>query len=340
MSTTASPHHSDAPEPAIPLDPTATYEQWLKQRQTGIGSSDASTIVGLSNYQSPYTLWLEKTGQVPLDPPVDDRTEELRRWGNLLEPVIRDETARRLGVTIDKPSHAWRHSDRAWQHSNVDGFTSDGRIFEAKNTSTFNRRQWVGQIPDHAEIQVHHSALVFGSTQAVVAGLVGGNELHIWEMDINPNICEMLLEAEESFWSHVVSRTAPDVDAHVATMDALTREWKHNPGSREIAPSDVEAHWNAWIDADQAERQAKADKKTALAKITALLDGHDTLTSGKRVWAAVQRGQLNRKKLAAEHPDLVEEYTRPQPVFDLAAFKADHPDVYAAYQTVSVRPKK
>ena len=45
------------------LPQTYTHEEWLQQRQTGIGSSEASIILGLSNYESPYSLWEIKTGR-------------------------------------------------------------------------------------------------------------------------------------------------------------------------------------------------------------------------------------------------------------------------------------
>lgn len=38
-----------------------TREAWLKQRNKGIGGSDAGIILGVNKYKSPYTLWAEKS---------------------------------------------------------------------------------------------------------------------------------------------------------------------------------------------------------------------------------------------------------------------------------------
>lgn len=35
---------------------TITHEEWLRYRQSGIGGSDSSTIVGLNPYNSQYRL--------------------------------------------------------------------------------------------------------------------------------------------------------------------------------------------------------------------------------------------------------------------------------------------
>nr|WP_306584148.1 YqaJ viral recombinase family protein [Exiguobacterium sp. SL14] len=41
--------------------------EWLALRNKGIGGSDAAVVAGLNKYKSPFTLFLEKTGQVVSD---------------------------------------------------------------------------------------------------------------------------------------------------------------------------------------------------------------------------------------------------------------------------------
>lgn len=325
---------------ATALPPTGSRHEWLLQRRTGIGSSDISAILGLSTYDSPYSLWEQKTGRAPLDPPADERTEELRYWGNRLEPLIREETARDLDVDIIKPDVAYRSTEHPHMIANLDGWCPElEALFEAKNTDSRNAPLWEGQVPDHAELQVHHSATIVGADNAIIAGFVGGNRLRIHAITIDPNVAEIIIEAEARFWEYVTSDTPPPVDGHVRTMESLTRAWAHKPGVREIPAADVQDAWTRWADADETSKAAEAAKKQAAAEIAALMDGHDELRSGDRVWAKAQRGQLVLDRLTADKPDLVAEYTRPRPVFDLEAFKTDHPDTYRAYQGVSIRPK-
>ena len=44
--------------------PDISHEEWLDLRRTGIGGSDAATIVGLNPYSSRYSLYLDKIGEV------------------------------------------------------------------------------------------------------------------------------------------------------------------------------------------------------------------------------------------------------------------------------------
>ena len=60
-------------------------EEWLEVRKSGIGGSEVAAICGLSKWESAYTLWLRKTGQVE---DKDLSGNEAVEWGNRLEPVV------------------------------------------------------------------------------------------------------------------------------------------------------------------------------------------------------------------------------------------------------------
>ena len=233
-------HHH--PNTVTVLPKARDRHDWLEQRRHGIGSSDASIIMGLSAWESPYALWEQKTGRAPLDPPVDHATEELREWGNRLEPIIREAVSDKLGLNIVKTDDAWANTEHPWLRANLDGIVhGQETVFEFKNTSAFNRALWDDQIPDHAEIQVHHTGLVCGWRDAVVAGLIGGNHLSIHHITLNENILEMMLAAEQKFWHCVETGTAPDVDWHERTKEAVLTEWKQTrtTGTQEVAEADA-----------------------------------------------------------------------------------------------------
>lgn len=314
--------------------------EWLQQRNEGIGSSDCSVIFGLSSYDSPYSLWLQKTGQTPLNPPVDERTQELFMMGHALEPVIRTLTAERVGKGISKPPAAFASVKRPWQRYNADGMTEDGVLFEAKNVSWFKRAEWDGQISDHAEMQVHHGAAVTGATHAIVAALIGGNELKVSTIEINQKIVEIINEQEAEFWGWVESRTEPPLDAHLKTLEAVTQHWKHADGVIEVETVEAEPWLRQYAEAKKAEAEAVRLQNEAKAHLAAMMDGHDRLVDGKRVLASARRTRISEKRLREAEPELFAEFCVERQVFDSKAFKAAHPDKYAAYQGISVIPGK
>lgn len=40
-----------------------TEKDWLKVRSKGVGASEVASVLGINPYQTPYQLWLQKTGQ-------------------------------------------------------------------------------------------------------------------------------------------------------------------------------------------------------------------------------------------------------------------------------------
>lgn len=334
------PHH---PNTVTVLPETRDRHDWLEQRRHGIGSSDASIIMGLSAWESPYTLWEQKTGRAPLDPPVAPQTQELRDWGNRLEPVIRQAVADELGMDIIKSDQAWANKKHPWLRANLDGIVEGEEIvFEFKNTSAFNRGMWDGQIPDHAEIQVHHTGLVCGWTDAVVAGLVGGNHLSIHRLTLNPNILEMMMDAEQRFWHRVETDTPPDVDWHQRTKETIETEWRQSrtTGTWEVAEDDARKWVEQYHAAHADERAAKKRKNEATNNLLKLMAGHDQIATGNTIWAKTRRGKLNTKRLQAEQPDLAAKYMTTTPALDTDRLKQDHPDMYANYQTITINPQK
>ena len=39
-------------------------DEWLQLRQKTIGGSDAAAIIGLSKWETSYSVWAEKTGRI------------------------------------------------------------------------------------------------------------------------------------------------------------------------------------------------------------------------------------------------------------------------------------
>ena len=62
-----------------------SYAEWQAFRTTvqGIGASEAAAALGLSPWKSPYSLYLEKVGEI--DGPEEN---EHMAWGRKMEPLI------------------------------------------------------------------------------------------------------------------------------------------------------------------------------------------------------------------------------------------------------------
>jgi putative phage-type endonuclease len=71
---------------------------WLNVRSKYVGGSDASIVLGVNKWKSPFELWLEKSGQIDIKE--NDNGNEAMYWGNVLEEVVAKEFTARTGKKV------------------------------------------------------------------------------------------------------------------------------------------------------------------------------------------------------------------------------------------------
>ncbi len=317
------------------LPPGADRASWLAARRTGLGGSEVSTLVGLTRYESPYELWLDKTGQVPL---VDEAPSEAAEMGTLLEPVVRARFAAVHRLTVDVVG-TYRSREWPWMIANPDGICSDGTGFEGKTASLWLAHQWKdGQTADHAELQAQWGMAVTGLPAWHVAALIGGqrNEYRLVERD--EELIGVLVDVSRRFWhDHVLTGEPPAWDGSDAAVRYLTDRY----------PT---AHADIIADIDVAERDeiarlrektlsgekaAKADSEALKNRVRALIGDGEQLMCGDAVVATWRHTvPFSEKRFREDHPDLAGQYTRPVTAdqLDVDTLAADHPDLYRCYR--------
>jgi putative phage-type endonuclease len=286
-------------------------EEWLLLRRNGLGSSDAPVLLGLSPFSSPYSLWLDKIGQLV---PREDTPHQ--SWGRRLEGVvaewIREATAwpvQQAGAVLQSRPHPLLLADLdRWavhpQH---------GRIpLEIKTTSPTQAAAWRDGPPPHVLAQVWHQCAVTGAPAAVVAVAVWGEAPRWWVVAPAPDDLTDLIEREETWWTtHVEGRVPPPVDDHPATTAALDAGPHDGPAL--ILPP---AAWD-WLrerarlitERAAVERELEAvdnRMKAALGRAAVgLLDGRPAVR-----WVPYERTTWDTARLAADHPALAAQYSR------------------------------
>jgi putative phage-type endonuclease len=307
---------------------------WLAARRTGIGGSDISTLVGLNRWSSRYELWLDKTGQLPL---VDEQSEAAE-MGMLLEPVVRERFARvqHLHVT---PVGTLRSVRWPWMLANPDGLCSDGDGYEGKTAGTWQGAEWArGQTADHAELQAQWGMAVTGLPGWWVAALIGGQRNTYRHIDRDQHLIDELVAISQRFWTRNVElQVEPDADGSQACTDTLNARYPQPATDLEVQIDEEAADQLAAAKtrAAAAEKAAHAEHEQVKNRTRQLLGRGERLTTGERViatWTHIDA--LNMSRLTTDHPDLVEQYTRPVKAdeFDLDAFKTEQPDTYKAYR--------
>lgn len=293
------PTHLIPPGVRILTDPDTDRETWLRLRLSGIGGSDALTVVGLDPWKSPAGLWLEKTGAV------ESLVQEtpVMRWGNLLEPVLADWFSQATGIKVHR-SGMLGHPTREWQLFTPDRLTEDGGILEIKTTGVRGAKAWAdGRVADRAAIQLQHGMSVTGLTHGyAVVGIWGEDPLYrIVERD--NTLIEDLVHLEAEFWASVLSGNCPPLGNHAADVDLSRHLYPEaGPGAVDLSPHGYAALAQYVALGEQLKRTEEQRDTLKSLVMTELGDAGEGLWEGRSVvtWRNVVKanGQLGSRRFA------------------------------------------
>jgi len=198
---------------------TNNREEWKALRKKYIGGSDAAAIVGMNSFSSPFSVWAEKTGQVP-EFEGNLRTEV----GTYLEEFVAQKFEDETGKQVRRCNLSLVNDEYPWAISNVDRMlVGEDAGLEIKTTSALNMKAFKGgEYPDNYYVQCVHYMAVTGKAKWYLAVLIGNSDFKIFEIERDEAEIKALMDAEKDFWySFVCARKAPPVDGNSATTDTI-----------------------------------------------------------------------------------------------------------------------
>lgn len=185
-----------------------SHDEWLKAREEGIGASEVAAVVGLSPWDSPFSLWLKKTHQVP---PTEEN--QAMRLGHLLEPVVATLWEEETGGKVVKASAAdiiYQDAEKPWRRVTPDRIAYrisawSGRkekiLLEIKTTATgFDAET----IPDNYLAQCQYQMLVTGIHKCELAWLTSGRYFDNAPIEYDPEFAEWLGAEVDKFYNECV----------------------------------------------------------------------------------------------------------------------------------------
>ncbi len=254
-------------------DPQCQKERkdWLAERQTSIGASDAAATLNVDPYCSMFKKWSEKTGICA--PPSLDDVEQVY-WGNAHEPAI----CRRFSELTGREVHhndkyeLVRHPDRLWMTATLDAIQihpQRGRApLECKSIGYMEsiRGEWAddgkGKVkpPLFVEVQLQHQIAAGGFAWGSIAVLIAGQKMLWFDMDRDDAFIEQMMAKEAWFWTQVLDKIPVPVDGSIATTDTLKRLYPKDDGEIISLPESC-TNW------DINRQYWKEQKKTAEGSI-------------------------------------------------------------------------
>lgn len=251
--------------------------EWDGLRSHGIGGSEIAAIVGLSPWESRFSLWHRKRGTLGRK-----TVNSGMAWGTRLEPVIAQafcedhpELSARVGGT-------YCHGERRWQLGNPDlllgpacgcagicgcGDVADTGLLEVKTAHQYDAHEWGAgpeDIPPYYRCQVLWYLDVLELPTAHLAVLIGGSDYREYEIAYAASEAEWLREQGAEFWQSVLNGPTPDLDGSTATYEAVRA--LHPDIDGESIDIDPELH--EWFqDSKRAAEQAATEHTAAKATV-------------------------------------------------------------------------
>jgi predicted phage-related endonuclease len=286
-----------------------TAEQ-IQNRQQGVGCSELLAAFGKDHRCSRLELYKRKVGELP-EP--DLSKDERVHFGQLLEDVIRQEAARRIGAEVVVSQQTLFHPD-APLLGHPDGWFPALRCgLEVKMADKFEADEFGEEESDQVSIrylvQCSGYMALTDADRWKLCVLIGGNDLRFYDIPRDRELEGAILAGVREFWSHVERRQPPDPK----TPEEVRMRWPKDAGTTVWATDEIiELCANLSVakselkHAESREAELKADIQRFMKEASDLL-GPDAMP------LATWRTARSSKK------------------FDVERFRTDHPILYEAY---------
>lgn len=277
--------------PKITQIPTRgmTRNDWLALRKRGLGGSDMGAVLGVSEWATPVSVWLDKTGRRD-DTPANDAM-----WlGTLLEDGIARRYADENNVAIQKHNymlldgehHLVGNIDRlvapAGRRASHQGEIRTDKGLECKSTSA---APWDSPpLAYQSQVATYMALAPAIARFDIAAAFIGqAKGFCVYPQERDEDVIAHIRDAAKEFWErYVLADTPPPCTSE----DDARAVWaRHNPGKSVVASVDVEQAVAQLIMAKEAAAAAQAEASRLQAAVMDAMGDAEELRSivGKKL---------------------------------------------------------
>ena len=197
-------------------------EQWLEARKSGIGGSDAASILGFSPYKSSISVYLEKITHNKdlnflkenlsaknilgknLENYINDTLNKevpyKMELSNKLKDFVASEFALKSGKKVRSINAVLKNDKYPFAIANIDkAIVGEKAFLECKVTNSYLKKTWEEEVPTHYKIQMNHYMAVTGATHCYIAVLIGNESLVIHKIERDEEYINEIMKLKVCF---------------------------------------------------------------------------------------------------------------------------------------------
>ena len=279
-----------------------SHEEWLEHRKKSIGGSDASAILGMNSYSSPYTVWADKLGKLP---PKEDN--EAMRIGRDLESYVAQRFTEETGKKVRRENNILINPQHPFAHANVDRMiVGEDAGLECKTTSVMNLKRFKnGEYPENYYCQCVHYLMVTGAKRWYLAVLILGVGFKWFVIERDEEEIAALAKSEADFWKYVEAKIPPEVDGSESTSETLTTIYPESTANT-VNLFAYEDSLKQYIALGKQIDELKKLKDEMANKVKSFMGeaGKGESNHYKVSWSSYLRTTFDHKKFASDNPNL------------------------------------
>jgi putative phage-type endonuclease len=285
-------------------------QEWLAERQKGIGSSDVGAIIGVNKYKTAFDVYEEKVSDTPVEIPDNDAME----IGRELEEFVAHMYEKRTGRKVKRDNKIRVNPERPFMLASLDRVIEppDNKptmgVLEIKTVVGRVYDSWDGVVPPTYYSQVQHQLYVTGWSWAEMAVFIlDRRQLIVIPIERDEEFIKAQVDLCDDFWSnHVQKRVAP-----------------------EMAVKNLE--------------KADPTKDSAIEATDAVVEAFSKLRAAKTQIDELKEAAEGQEAIIKEHMKLSERlmcrgttlatWTKGDNTFDSSAFRRENSELYEKYRT-------
>lgn len=288
-------------------------EEWKQLRTHSIGGSDCGTILGMNNYESPFTLWQKKLWADEYEEDISDKIQV--KFGHYNEQFVAKLFEDATGKKVRKHNKMMYHKDYEFISANVDRVViGENALLECKTTSEFLKDKWKdGNVPASYMAQCYHYMAVTGVDVVYIAVLFGNSEFHYEIIERDEEIINDIINAEVEFWNeYIIKGQRPPADDSEVTSKALNNFWKNT--RQDVVNFDEEktALFKSILAIKDQQKELDKQLKGHQNQLKELLGENEfgEVSEYKASWKKQNRESFDAKRFKEEYPELYEQYKK------------------------------